>query len=70
MVDGTGFNKVAIITGCASGMGLETTKLFLSHQYMVLGVDISDMDHEKLENKNQEMVSVYLSTLQGCTSRE
>jgi NAD(P)-dependent dehydrogenase (short-subunit alcohol dehydrogenase family) len=39
MVDGIGFGKVAIITGCASGVGLATTQVFLSHQYEVLGVD-------------------------------
>ncbi|CAD6443939.1 04d7920e-7a20-473e-8da2-4339c82e1fb4 [Sclerotinia trifoliorum] len=55
MADGKGFKKVAIVTGCASGIGLETTRLFLSHQYMVLGVDISEMDYAKLEKKNQEM---------------
>ncbi|ESZ96378.1 hypothetical protein SBOR_3210 [Sclerotinia borealis F-4128] len=54
MVDGVGFNKVAIVTGCASGMGLETTRLFLSHQYRVLGVDISEMDYDELEMKDQE----------------
>ncbi|KAA8567713.1 hypothetical protein MFRU_010g01560 [Monilinia fructicola] len=54
MIDGIGFNKVAIVTGCASGMGLETTRLFLGHQYRVLGVDISEMDYEKLEKKDQE----------------
>ncbi|KAI9649213.1 hypothetical protein NHQ30_001781 [Ciborinia camelliae] len=58
MVDGIGFNKVAIVTGCASGMGLETTRLFLSHQYRVLGVDISAMDYEKLEKKDQERVLI------------
>ncbi|THV53592.1 hypothetical protein BGAL_0047g00270 [Botrytis galanthina] len=57
MVDGQGSNKVAIVTGCASGMGLETTRLFLSHQYKVLGVDVSEMDHTLLGKQNQEMVS-------------
>ncbi|KAJ8069266.1 hypothetical protein OCU04_002928 [Sclerotinia nivalis] len=56
MADGTGYKKVAIVTGCASGIGLETTRLFLSHQYMVLGVDISEMDYAKLEKKSPEMV--------------
>ncbi|APA11162.1 hypothetical protein SS1G_11353 [Sclerotinia sclerotiorum 1980 UF-70] len=55
MVDGTGLKKVAIVTGCASGIGLETTRLFLSRQYMVFGVDISKMDYSKLENENQAM---------------
>lgn len=59
MVDAKGSNKVAIITGCASGMGLETTRLFLNHQYNVLGVDVSEMDHTLLGEENQENVSVY-----------
>jgi len=54
MVDGVGFGKVAIITGCASGIGLATTQLFLSHQYQVLGIDISDMDYGKIDEKDQE----------------
>ncbi|TEY76068.1 hypothetical protein BOTCAL_0061g00270 [Botryotinia calthae] len=54
MVDAKGSNKVAIVTGCASGMGLETTRLFLSHQYKVLGVDVSEMDLTLLGKENQE----------------
>jgi NAD(P)-dependent dehydrogenase (short-subunit alcohol dehydrogenase family) len=54
MVDGAGFGKTAIITGCASGIGLATTQLFLSHQYQVFGVDISEMDYAKVEEKDQE----------------
>jgi len=54
MVDGAGFGKIAIITGCSSGIGLATTQLFLSHQYQVLGVDIQDMDFSKVEERDQE----------------
>ena len=54
MVDGAGFGKTAIVTGCASGIGLATTQLFLSHQYQVFGVDISEMDYAKVEEKDQE----------------
>jgi NAD(P)-dependent dehydrogenase (short-subunit alcohol dehydrogenase family) len=54
MIDGAGFGKVAIITGCASGLGLATTQLFLSHQYEVLGVDVSEMDYGKIDDKDQE----------------
>jgi len=53
-VDGAGFGKVAIITGCASGVGLATTQLFLSHQYQVFGVDISEMDYAKIDTRDQE----------------
>jgi NADP-dependent 3-hydroxy acid dehydrogenase YdfG len=33
--------KIAIITGCSSGIGLATTKLFLSSEITVFGIDIS-----------------------------
>ncbi|KAK6594764.1 short-chain dehydrogenase/reductase SDR [Botrytis cinerea] len=63
MVDGKGSGKVAIVTGCASGMGLETTRLFLSHQYKVLGVDVSEMDHALLDKENQEMFQFHRGDL-------
>ncbi|KAF7921837.1 hypothetical protein BELL_0268g00050 [Botrytis elliptica] len=63
MVDGQGSNKVAIVTGCASGMGLETTRLFLSHQYKVLGVDVSEMDPTLLDEENQEMFQFHRGDL-------
>lgn len=53
MVDGAGFGKVAIITGCASGVGLATTQVFLSHQYEVLGVDVKDMDWKLIDQRDQ-----------------
>ncbi|RDL39455.1 NAD(P)-binding protein [Venustampulla echinocandica] len=53
-VDGAGYGKVAIITGCASGVGLATTNLFLSHQYEVLGVDVHDIDYSKVNQECQE----------------
>ncbi|KAH8668056.1 hypothetical protein BGZ60DRAFT_408504 [Tricladium varicosporioides] len=52
-IDGAGFGKVAIITGCSSGVGLATTNVFLSHQYEVLGVDIHDVDYSKISANDQ-----------------
>jgi NAD(P)-dependent dehydrogenase (short-subunit alcohol dehydrogenase family) len=53
-IDGAGFGKVAIITGCASGVGLATTQVFLSHQYEVLGVDAKDMDYSLIDGNDQD----------------
>lgn len=47
-VDPTGFAKVAIVTGCASGIGLAVTQLLLAHQFSVCGLDISDFDYNLL----------------------
>lgn len=52
-IDGVGFGKVAIVTGCASGVGLATTQVFLSHQFEVLGVDVKEMDYVKIEKRDQ-----------------
>lgn len=43
------YKKVVLLTGCSSGIGLETTLLFLSHQYRVFGLDINQFDHGVLE---------------------
>lgn len=53
-IDVVGFGKVAIVTGCASGVGLATAQIFLSHQYEVLGVDIMDMEYSKIDQRDQE----------------
>lgn len=52
-IDLAGYGKVAIITGCASGVGLATTQLFLSHQYEVLGVDMDEIDYAKIDERDQ-----------------
>jgi len=54
MVDPAGFGKVAIITGCSSGIGLATAQVFLSHQFQVFGVDIKDMDYGMIDSQDQE----------------
>jgi len=62
-VDGEGFGKVAIITGCSSGVGLATTQLLLSHQYEVLGVDIKDLDFVKIDPRDQERLHFHRGDL-------
>ena len=44
-VDPTGFGKVALVTGCASGIGLATTQLLLAHQFCVCGLDLVEFDY-------------------------
>ncbi|EDU47864.1 FabG Dehydrogenase with different specificities related to short-chain alcohol dehydrogenase [Pyrenophora tritici-repentis] len=34
-------NKTVIVTGCSSGIGLQTTLVFLSHKARVFGIDIA-----------------------------
>ncbi|KAK3357208.1 hypothetical protein B0T25DRAFT_566515 [Lasiosphaeria hispida] len=45
-VDPLGFGKVAIVTGCASGIGLAVTQQLLAHQFSVCGLDIADFDYD------------------------
>lgn len=49
MIDPAGYNKVVVITGCSSGIGLQTTLTFLSHQYRVFGIDVNAFDYALLE---------------------
>ena len=52
MIDLAGYSKVAIVTGCSSGIGLATTLLFLRHQYQVFGIDIASFDYKVLDRLN------------------
>lgn len=44
-------NKVVIITGCSSGIGLATTKLFLDRQARVFGIDITAFKESLTKNQ-------------------
>ncbi|KAK0753075.1 hypothetical protein B0T18DRAFT_395930 [Schizothecium vesticola] len=44
-IDPLGFGRVAIVTGCASGIGLAATQLLLAHQFQVCGLDAAEFDY-------------------------
>lgn len=45
--------KVVVITGCSSGIGLATTKIFLEAGYKVFGLDISTFDPKSLPSNSE-----------------
>ncbi|OLN81605.1 2-(R)-hydroxypropyl-CoM dehydrogenase 1 [Colletotrichum chlorophyti] len=48
-VDPSGFGKVAVVTGCASGVGLACAQLLLAHQYQVCGLDVGAFNYSLLQ---------------------
>lgn len=40
-----------LITGCNSGIGFNTTELFLQNNYDVFGIDLEDSNLKKLNGK-------------------
>lgn len=51
-IDPSGFGKIAIITGCSSGIGLASTQLLLAHQYSVCGLDKDLFNYELLREED------------------
>ena len=47
-IDPVGYGKVAVVTGCGSGIGLATTQLLLAHQFRVCGLDARAFDYDLL----------------------
>ncbi|KAK3313793.1 hypothetical protein B0H66DRAFT_607035 [Apodospora peruviana] len=45
VVDPLGYGKVALVTGCGSGIGLAVTQLLLAHQFQVCGLDVVEFDY-------------------------
>ncbi|KAK0670615.1 putative reductase [Cercophora samala] len=62
-IDPLGYSRLAIITGCSSGIGLATTQLFLSHQFQVVGLDISPFDYNLLRVEDHGRFHFHLGDL-------
>jgi hypothetical protein len=66
-------DQVAIVTGCSSGIGLATTKLFLSSGAKVFGIDVSNMKDEELVQSSSDSSSFFMfhqADLTGSTAAE
>ncbi|KAK1640237.1 hypothetical protein BDP81DRAFT_478977 [Colletotrichum phormii] len=48
-IDPVGFGKVAVVTGCGSGVGLACAQLLLAHQYSVCGLDAREFNYALLQ---------------------
>lgn len=62
-IDPLGYSRLAIITGCSSGIGLATTQLFLSHQFQVVGLDIAPFDYDLLRVEDHGRFHFHLGDL-------
>ncbi|KAF9875638.1 bacilysin biosynthesis oxidoreductase bacC [Colletotrichum karsti] len=68
-IDPIGFGKVAIVTGCSSGIGLACTQLLLAHQYMVCGLDVRAFDYSLLQESDHGRFHFHradLTELRAC----
>ncbi len=52
-IDPLGYGKVAIVTGCGSGIGLACTQLLLAHQFQVFGLDVRVFDYALVREADQ-----------------
>ncbi|KAF5515895.1 Short chain dehydrogenase andC [Colletotrichum siamense] len=48
-IDPIGYGKVAVVTGCSSGIGLACTQLLLAHQFQVCGLDAREFNYSLLQ---------------------
>nr|XP_036577539.1 bacilysin biosynthesis oxidoreductase bacC [Colletotrichum truncatum]KAF6784537.1 bacilysin biosynthesis oxidoreductase bacC [Colletotrichum truncatum] len=68
-IDPVGYGKVAIVTGCGSGIGLACTQLLLAHQYQVCGLDIRDFNYSLLQESDHGRFHFHradLTELRAC----
>lgn len=55
-------SKVVIVTGCSSGIGLATARLFLERQALVYGIDVGSIP-QKLADENNDKFTFYQANL-------
>ncbi|EAT91488.1 hypothetical protein HBI56_013720 [Parastagonospora nodorum] len=55
-------NKVVIVTGCSSGIGLATARLFLDRQALVFGIDVGSIP-QKLADEHNDKFTFYQANL-------
>ncbi|KAF6814392.1 short-chain dehydrogenase/reductase SDR [Colletotrichum sojae] len=69
-IDPIGYGKVAIVTGCVSGIGLACTQLLLAHQYQVCGLDARDFSYSLLQESDHGRFHFHRADLTGSRACE
>ncbi|KAK1509931.1 bacilysin biosynthesis oxidoreductase bacC [Colletotrichum tamarilloi] len=64
-IDPVGFGKVAIVTGCGSGVGLACAQLLLAHQYSVCGLDTREFNYALLQEADHGRFHFHRADLTG-----
>jgi NAD(P)-dependent dehydrogenase (short-subunit alcohol dehydrogenase family) len=57
-------NKVAVVTGAASGIGLALSEPILS--FGAKAIVLADLNAEKLENECERLETLHLGKVLGC----
>ncbi|KZL87123.1 short-chain dehydrogenase reductase sdr [Colletotrichum incanum] len=63
--DPVGFGKVAVVTGCGSGVGLACAQLLLAHQYQVCGLDARAFDYGLIQEADHGRFHFHRADLTG-----
>ncbi|KAJ0316752.1 hypothetical protein COL154_004672 [Colletotrichum chrysophilum] len=75
-IDPIGYGKVAVVTGCSSGIGLACTQLLLAHQFQVCGLDAREFNYSLLQERRIDLlvnvagVMDSFSSVDGVTNAE